>query len=264
MPARRIGGTIGFRTGRNYNRGAQASPMTIALINRPQTTINRLVIPWNASANSFTTTDFNPVSTEGRMSPQDFDRIMNQIQQCPNYRASNPWYLLAIVLPCGIFLGIAGFIYLLLSNIHNHSRSSSAFAIVFPILCFFFCIIGFVLGTTLGYTSIHQKSLRNREKEFKQVLDKVNIDFTDRQIRWQVGQYGSWISIELDYLTRALNQNTPAYTFAPAPVHSFQPSYPGYQPNVDIGFNPNPAGGFDYPQPQNDDYAKAKPDGRFN
>lgn len=75
-----------------------------------------------------------------------------------------------------------------------------------------------------------------REQEFKDIINRENQQyFQTRDIRWTVGRYGAWLTLELDYIARKMNQDimggAPAPQFGqPNQGYTFsQPGIPGNQ-----------------------------------
>jgi len=62
-----------------HTRNNQPDMLTIAVNSRPASSLSRIVFPWMRELNKYNTMEFNPVSTEGRMSMMDVERILNQI-----------------------------------------------------------------------------------------------------------------------------------------------------------------------------------------
>lgn len=51
----------------------KATPMQIAVCQRPQSSATRVVFPYDWAIKSYTKTDFNPIITQGRVSEQEVD-----------------------------------------------------------------------------------------------------------------------------------------------------------------------------------------------
>ena len=106
------------------------------------------------------------------------------------------------------------------------------------------------------YVKKRKEALIAREQEFKAVIARENQQyFQSRDIRWTVGRYGAWLTIELDYIARKMNQGIMGGLAAPAPgMQAQNPGYtfsqPGLPGQVNNGAN-------------NGGYAMAKPNGQF-
>jgi hypothetical protein len=178
------------------NNGPDA--LTLATMQRPQSSLSRVVFPWDRQAKRFDTNEFNPIQTEGRLYPQDIDRVLNQLQLCPNYVPKGPWWCLAIIMPICAIMSILIFV----SGISSSKGDDIAFIVVFYIVS----LMSSILIPLFYYVCKNKKSLIEREKEFRAVMERENAtNLQGRDIRWTVGRMGSWLTLELDYIVRQMN-----------------------------------------------------------
>ena len=227
--------------------------LEVACSERPQSTMSRVVFPWNRETESFDINEFNPISTQGRLSPQDIDRVLNQLRNCQNYIPKGPKWCISCLKPIGVALSSILFVMIIQNRNFNHADGNGQLLIV---AIFIIVLMGFVTLPDHFYMTQNKKSLEEREREFKAIIERENSTFLQgREVRWTVGRVGSWLALELDYVVRNMQQNT-MNTGISFPVYNLG------------GENPNPFQNNDninYPQaPLNDGYMVAKPDGRFN
>jgi hypothetical protein len=68
---------------------------------------------------------------------------------------------------------------------------------------FIIVLMGFVTLPDHFYMTQNKKSLEEREREFKAIIERENSTFLQgREVRWTVGRVGSWLALELDYVVR--------------------------------------------------------------
>ena len=237
----------------SYARNRRPDALALALMSKPSSCMSRVVFAWDRQCKRFTTTEFNPVATEGRLYQQDLDRVLNQLQTCPNYVPKNPWICLVLVWPLGCFLSVT-ILNLLVAYTDNSSKSSSgsqsnqaSYTWIFLIL-YLIAIIGSTAFPIIYFIKKNKQSLLDREKEFSMILEKENQTFLrGKDMRWTVGKFGAWLSLELDYILRHMNQNViSAGQPVQGPPMGMGNQYPAYNMPV-------------YPQaPANDGYMNAK------
>jgi hypothetical protein len=112
---------------------------------------------------------------------------------------------------------IAIFVYVLTSRLANEGSSVG--------LLIFFYMASLLSAIFVPIYCIIKKAKKlaeQKEAEFNVVIERENSHyFRSRDIRWTVGKRAAWLTIELDYIARGMNQNAGGFTPNPTP---FNPS----------------------------------------
>ena len=242
-----IGRHRGFGMGRRrYGGGSRISPIQAALLNRPQTDQTKIIFP--LVMGNFSKHEFNPVLAQNRVTEQDIDMVINEVQSQPNIRISQSWII--CIIP---FLMIAFFIGMFLFMFTQASKLAESSFILIPIVMFGSMFV--LIAVIITITCIAQKSalsqLNKRQQQIQAVLTRYNQIWASRDVSWRMGTMGAWLQLDLDFAIRAMQNNLlaggaeaqNAGMAAPAPV-PVQPA--AYQP---LGV---PVGGIGQAQPLTD------------
>lgn len=198
---------------RRHNR--QRNLLSIALETRPQSNYSRLVFPWDELSESFAKHEFNPVHTQDRLSEEDIDRVLNSLKNSKFYiPAKSKWAYCAIFLCFALF-----FLYvIILTMIASRSNSNKddqnrrrdndeeegigGPGLVFLLLGFFVFLTS-IFCISAKIKKEFMESLRKRKMDFESVLKDFNQnEFKAKDVEWKVGNYGAWITLELNYKLR--------------------------------------------------------------
>jgi hypothetical protein len=131
------------------------------MMQRPATSAARVVFPWDAHMNAFSKREFNPVSTQGRVSDADIERVFQALKQSPNYKIPNMLCLI-LMIPCIMIGGMILMMVLIFSSASSSSSSSgpsSTIFLPFLIMPLLFCGI---MGIMCYAASSRNKALRGR------------------------------------------------------------------------------------------------------
>lgn len=199
------------------NNNGQRSLISIALETRPQSTYSRIVFPWDQLSKQFTKHEFNPVQTQDRISEDDIDRVLNSLKKSKDYLPNQSKWL-----TCGIcsFM-ILFFLYIFAvvaifgrrnskdddnegrrRDRHNEEEDGEVAVTVFIMLG----VVGFLVATCC-ITSIAEKkykaAMKRRMDDFNNIFKDFNQnEFKAKDVEWKVGNYGAWVTLELNYKLR--------------------------------------------------------------
>ncbi len=125
---------------RHHRGGRTIDPLTMALLQRPQSTMAKIVFPWCRISNSFLKSDFNPIATQGRVSDSDIEQVFSALKTCPNYQIKPPYWLLCLI-PLIMFGGMGLMLGLLLGVRSSSGRPNFLAFIVFPFMFILLIIV---------------------------------------------------------------------------------------------------------------------------
>lgn len=181
----------------------QPSAFEIAQAQRPKTTSSRIVFPW--SEKKYSKYEFNPVSTEGRITEKEIDEVLHTLENhqlaVPNH---NCWYV--YLFPCVLIVIWMVIISRVFGDPEKEKGLYSVvvFLFIVAVLVAFCCVL-----TCLGKRNLKRWNMR--EREFGLILKELNEkEFSSRGVEWRVGRYGAWICLELNFVLMQRNQ---AYNF---------------------------------------------------
>ena len=160
--------------------------------------MSRIVFPWQRESSNYNTMEFNPVSTEGRMSMMDVERVLQQIcsLDCVKKTPNGGFCALFMI----IWILACVLIYV---NILDGANGDAIFIVIFGFICF---VIGGTSGSIYYMMNKMKKLYLQRQTQIQAILNRENQTyFQGREIRWLVGTHGAWIQVELDYMARKMN-----------------------------------------------------------
>lgn len=228
--------------------GDERGILSIALESRPHSTMSRLVFPWDQLSNTYSKHEFNPIATQGVIEEEDIDRVLNSLKTTKNYVPKR-----SLCLCFGIFLTFVlyiSFIFILIitgkksdnkdgrrnggrgdggrGNPEEDASILPALFVIGGIALFFISII--CLGHKMEKK--FKEMLEQRRNEFDEILTNFNEgEFRAKDVEWKVGNYGAWITLELNYILR---NNIIARGINPGNIDNFSTGLPILQTNVDI------------------------------
>lgn len=196
----------------NNNR----SLLSIALETRPHSTSSRIVFPWDQLSQSFSQHDYNPIATQGVVSEEDVTRVLNSLKSSKDYIPKRNKCLQCSIFLC--FVLYFAYIFLVVSiggkgdkddkddrrdgMRHNKDEDTK----VGHLVAIFLGVFVFILAICCIGSKIEKQfkeSLDRRMKDFEGVLRDFNEnEFSARDVEWKVGNFGAWITLELNYVLR--------------------------------------------------------------
>lgn len=191
--------------------------MTQELNNRPHTSFSRIVFPYKAQTKKFEKFEFNPLTTEKKLTEEDVDRVLKALEKSKDFKPSIP-KIIMIILALLVLTALA--LILILAAKFEQSLENRNPAQANPdskkdSKDTNFLLLVFLLGVTnilifvvlLIANCLYKKSLIRREKGVKKFLSDFNAnEFSAKGMEWRAGTYGAWVSVELNYMIRIWNE----------------------------------------------------------
>ena len=144
---------------------------------RPATTSFRIVFPYEY--NDYSRAQFQPFLTQNRASLQEVEAVFDLLRTSPSYYV-------------------------------DYSSTCDFEDITFWILCILLIIIIPIIGCILAIFLIIGRDAKKEEtflarlelrrQELSRLLQTVNLQWNDKQIRWSMGRSGAWIQMDLLYM----------------------------------------------------------------
>lgn len=94
-----------------------------ALMSRPTTSAIRVVFPWDKELKTYSKEEYNPISTEGRISQNDIDNTIEELKKSPHFEIENYWCYTIFGVGIAI-IGLILYFIFLFSNLGDDNNDS--------------------------------------------------------------------------------------------------------------------------------------------
>ena len=202
-------------------RGHNSGRMThydIALIQRPQSSAQRIVFPWDHLLKNYSKIDFNPVYLHGRLSEPEIDSFLQRLTQSKEFKIRCP--VLFFIVPLIPIIGIVIFFIL----IFNTTRGSVIIYLIFPLSVLVSILLSCLAGIQM------KNRVREKVKFVERCIQEENVKLAGKEVRWKSGPNCFYLLLDLEFAMAQLNNialynqfNGNGYYAQATPANAFTP-----------------------------------------
>lgn len=193
---------------RHRRHRAPPDPFNVAVAQRPSSSGNRIVFPWNHASNSFSREDYDPVFYGDRVDESDVNMMLGSLRKSPEYKRKTFLKSLLIIpaIACCFVILLLGPMIILLNSGYATTLASPWFILV--LVCLFICLMIALVSTAVIINGKKNKHYRGRETDFGAIVREKNQRYFNKKgLNWKVGKFGSYLTCTI--MRKGMRANQP-------------------------------------------------------